>query len=660
MGSRYFGAQLIITMLRILLNRGIIYREVREVEYLQTIQKIFQDQLFSVPDYQRGYAWEERNWQDLWDDVELLDKGQEHYTGTLVIHPASDAPFSDDNGDEFTRYDIVDGQQRLTTLSILMIEMIRQFESLGGKNSAALRSRYIATTKDGVPEPKLRLNRDTNDYYRKCIISVENDISARPKIFSEQRLYEAQQFFRARFEDKKLELGGGFAEWLDETRAKIVSQMKLTVYLVPKESDVGVIFEVMNNRGKPLTEMEKVKNYLLFICAKLTDFGGHTLSDEINAAWKYIYETLMENDAFDLEDNLLRFNWIATQNYKQSEWKGCNSIKAAFSLKGYRGDYETLRDHVRDYVDNLRKSCKAYCDIVSPHRDKAFDGFSNAKDRRTIIEYSQKLVRLNTTASFVPLLIALRLKNNDPQQYLAILKLCEIYAFRVFAMMGKRTNAGQSALYRSAYLYFHDEWDIDSVGREIKWYLTNYCSSQVYENEIDTIGDWYNWGGIKYLLFEYEMYLAAGANVHLDWRTFQKKDKKDTIEHILPQTPTKGYWISRWSAGDIAEVTHDIGNLVVTLDNSSYGNKGFDEKKGEAGTGRCYANSALFSERELNQYGEWTRLEFEIRRNKISEWMKERWFIEDYVSDENAEVGEVDFDVDDWEVKRYVVERTVR
>ena len=45
------------------------------MEHLQSIQKIFQDQLFSVPDYQRGYAWEERHWQDLWDDIDLLDKG---------------------------------------------------------------------------------------------------------------------------------------------------------------------------------------------------------------------------------------------------------------------------------------------------------------------------------------------------------------------------------------------------------------------------------------------------------------------------------------------------------------------------------------------------------------------------------------------------------
>jgi gentisate 1,2-dioxygenase len=66
--------------------------------------------------------------------------------------------------------------------------------------------------------------------------------------------------------------------------------------------------------------------------------------------------------------------------------------------------------------------------------------------------------------------------------------------------------------------------------------------------------------------------------VYLDWATFQKKDKKDkkdTIEHILPQTPDKSYWKKRWKNKEIREAIHDIGNLVITLDNSSYGKQGF-------------------------------------------------------------------------------------
>jgi hypothetical protein len=212
--------------------------------------------------------------------------------------------------------------------------------------------------------------------------------------------------------------------------------------------------------------------------------------------------------------------------------------------------------------------------------------------------------------------------------------------------MEKRTNAGQSAMYRGAYRYFHGEWNCDDISAEIKWFLTYFCNTEIYEDVVDEITDWYNWKGIKYLLFEYETHLAAGANVHLDWKAFQKKDKKDTIEHILPQTPNNTYWRKKWKKKDIDKVTHDIGNLVVTLDNSSYGNKGFDDKKGAPGAGKCYANSALFSERELSQFEEWTLKEFEVRREKLSTWMKSRWFIEDSFSEDHTLDDDDDSDME--------------
>lgn len=100
-----------------------------------------------------------------------------------------------------------------------------------------------------------------------------------------------------------------------------------------------------------------------------------------------------------------------------------------------------------------------------------------------------------------------------------------------------------------------------------------------FEASVDEVGDWYNWFGLKYLLYEYELHLSKQKPVLMDWVYLQKKDKQDSIEHILPQTPTQLYW-NRWSKKEIDEAIHDIGNLVITFDNSSYGNKGFDQKKG--------------------------------------------------------------------------------
>lgn len=602
------------------------------MEHLQSIQSIFRDQLYTIPDYQRGYAWEQQQWQDLWDDLELLDSDQEHYTGTLVIHPTGEDRIRDDNGDSYKRYDVVDGQQRLTTLSILIQEITAQFEQLGETGVAAnMRARYIATTQHGDLLPKLTLNRDTNEYYKKNVISKPEGLAATPKIMSEKRLMDAKTFFAQCFTEQKTLLGNDFPAWLERTGEKVITQMKLTVYVVPKQSDVGVIFEVMNNRGKPLTDMEKVKNYLLYVCAKLSNCGGEALANDVNQSWKYIYETIMDCGGFGwMEDALLRYHWLFTQNYRTKDWAGSNSIKQKFSLKNYRADPEALRDDIRSYVSKLRDSCKAYCDIMYPERDHAFSYIADPKQRRKVVEYSGKLTRMNTTATFAPLLMAAQLKGVDGAQYLKLLEICEKYAFRVFRMLEKRANAGQSNLYKTAYEYYTGSISEQQAYNNIHWQLTYFCPQQDFEEAVDEVENWYDWIGIKYLLFEYELHLAGRANIHLDWKAFQKKDKKDTIEHIVPQTPDKPYWKKRWKKSEIEQATHDIGNLVVTLDNSSYSNKGFDEKKGAPGIGVCYSNSALFSEKELAIYEEWDYESYLLRREKISNWMKDRWFIEDY------------------------------
>jgi hypothetical protein len=77
------------------------------------------------------------------------------------------------------------------------------------------------------------------------------------------------------------------------------------------------------------------------------------------------------------------------------------------------------------------------------------------------------------------------------------------------------------------------------------------------------------------------------------------------------------------------EAVHDLGNLVLTFDNSTYSNKEFPRKKGEAGRKGCYANSALFAERELALYTDWDYQAYENRRHKIEEWMLVRWKVEE-------------------------------
>jgi uncharacterized protein with ParB-like and HNH nuclease domain len=83
-----------------------------------TIEKLFTDRVFRVPDYQRGYAWEEQQLREFIEDVELLPAGKDHYTGTVVLYDrkGEEASCLDEEGKHYAVSDVVDGQQRLTTI----------------------------------------------------------------------------------------------------------------------------------------------------------------------------------------------------------------------------------------------------------------------------------------------------------------------------------------------------------------------------------------------------------------------------------------------------------------------------------------------------------------------------------------------------------------
>lgn len=618
-------------------------------QHLQTVQQIFSDKVLQIPDYQRGYAWDERHWKDLIEDIEYLDINQEHYTGTLVISQSNGEPVMDESGNNLKVYDVVDGQQRMTSICILLksIQLYIKNKLKKEELSEGIKKNYlILKTLEGDEICKLKLNKDTDEYYRNNIILIENSISIDgPKIKSHERLLGAKNYFSKYIEAQIEILGQDFDKWLLELYKKVTTKFILTVYQVPEPKDVGIIFEVMNNRGKPLTELEKVKNYLLYVASKINLKKAHQLYDKINDSWKKIFESLMESDASspDYEDQFLRANWILAYDYNLKNWNGSKTIKDRFDLKKYKNRLPELLEDLIKYVDTLNASIPAYCDIITPMRTNSFNNFPN-NEKDIARRKAEKISRLGTIASFIPLLMGLRIKfSNNPQLYIDFLDVCEIFSFRVYRLAGKRANAGQSTIFGYSNQLFAQTLEPSVILTNLKLLSHYYCSNEVFKKELDK-GGWYNWFGIKYLLYEYEEFLAKGAPVRLPWEDFLASDKKDSIEHILPQTPTDIYWTSHWSPTEIEKGLHDIGNLSLTFDNSSYNNKPFKLKKGSPGDSTpCYANSNLFMERDLAKYKEWTFTELTERRKEILDWISQRWAMElPQTNPQNLNVDESD------------------
>jgi hypothetical protein len=605
------------------------------VDMVKSVKQIFADQVFYVPDYQRGYAWEDQQCQDLLDDLELLSETGRHYTGTLVVGPHGEnaAPFIDANMQEYLTYDIIDGQQRIATIVMLLkaiydeMMMIPQCQTL----AASLCDTYLYTNdRNGQAFTKLKLNPDSQDFFANDILALRPGVTG-PTIRSHQRLRDAQVKFANFLEDKRSKLAA-YPAWLQSFYGKVINQLKLIFYPVTDELDAGVIFETMNDRGKPLTEMEKVKNHLLYLSAKLdVPDEGHPLNRRINETWKFIYEKLMFAGLAGRanEDQLLRAHWLMTYNYDISKWDNARSIKGRYNLKDYREKHKELLNDLLVYLDSLQNAATAYCDIYSPQLPNAFNNFSDSLIRAQVVLWSRKIARQGVRAAYLPALIALHMQTRDGgEAYLSIVQLLEKFTFRIFTLKRMRSNAGQTALFRLGYQYYQNhnaEWLREEIGQ----LLLLYSPNTEYEKGFQKDGvNWYEWDGINYFLYEYEHHLAGGRPVELTWESLSSRSRASSIEHILPQTPTDSAWLERFPEKERQHWTHDFANLTLTYDNSSLGNRKFMDKKGAPGRKGTYANSPLFVEKEIAGYTDWNEASLLDRRTKIEAWALDRWKVD--------------------------------
>ena len=608
------------------------------------LANLFHERVFQIPHYQRGYSWEERQVREFLEDLELLGPGRHHYTGTVVLCESNTcSPRMDEDGNAYVSVDIVDGQQRLTTIVLLLDQIHRSLGCLSEKAqrlASGIEKNYIATQNlNGERLFKLSLNADTDDFFKSSVLRQKPGVAG-PQITSQRRLQAAHKriaSYLAANADTEEDEG---EEWLRNLYAKVSTQLRFTLYEVDDAAEVGVIFEVMNDRGKPLTDLEKVKNYLLHTSTRLEVPDQHDLAESVNGAWAVILSKLMAAGlgSSDDEDRLLRADWLTHYNPAVKQWKGSKSIKDRFDLRNYKGRHPGLLGELRYYTERLRESSVSFCDVYDPKRHDAFGSFNvDPKTRSEVIEWSERLRRVGVLAPFLPLLIAMRERwPEEPRKYLEVVKLCEAFAFRVYRLKGSRSDAGQFTLFRLGHDLAGRSEDFGGAVLRLKRELAYRSGDEAFKGmmtaEDEQITDAYDWRGLRYFLYEYETALASkqGASPKVGWKELQSRERRDTIEHILPQSiDNRPYWQTRFDERKHKQFLHDLGNLTLTKHNSHYLNKSFPDKKGAVDTeGHCYAKSPLYVERELTLWRDWDTSAIGERREKMLDWARSRWSID--------------------------------
>jgi uncharacterized protein with ParB-like and HNH nuclease domain len=277
----------------------------------ENLKQLFGDKFFRVPDYQRGYAWQKKQLDDFWNDILEIQQDEinggffKHYTGTIFIEkiPFTQIPESEKwlKGVDF--YNVVDGQQRLTTIVILLHELlIAGDREYGNEDIASIYKNFIAN-KNASGNSKIYkfcYIGEQNSFLLNCIFDDNSVIVKQHQDTAYTRnLLAARNFFK----DKINQLST--REEREEIYLKLITALQFDIRNISSDLDVQAVFETMNNRGKALTALEKLKNRLIYLVEKLPSIttpieDKQKLRNEINNAWGKIYLKLAQNP-----DNIL-------------------------------------------------------------------------------------------------------------------------------------------------------------------------------------------------------------------------------------------------------------------------------------------------------------------------------------------------------------------
>lgn len=602
----------------------------------KTLSNILEGKIFQIPDYQRGYAWEEKQWKDFVQDIDALidDKIISHYTGTIVIYQPSEKPTENYGTKRLEIVDVVDGQQRLTTCSLYLSIIIKELIKISQEDFNAEIPIYLYSGS----KSKLRLNNDTADFYLDLISKGVSNIEANS--VHQKRIYDAYCFLKKHIEEQLTKRVDKGEDYLRDLFDAIIRKLNFSFYPIEVESEIGMTFELMNSRGKNLSSMELLKNYLMYWVYRniLDNSEKEDFTSKINKTWKEVYVNIAKCNGS--ESQCLRIAWTLFVNYTPKSWNGYSGFKSdeVIPLRNFNSkSKEDVKEFLLKFVDGLALISKHYSAIIKPNNN-SFD--------ENELNLLTKIRNAGNIANYLPLMVASRIKKETNEvtkdDYFDLLKSLEIFSYRVFLWERKRSNAGLSKFYRWADDVFSSKHSLKSVTDWIYGTINWYSPENGFRKSLteDFFG-WYHYRRLlKYTLFEYELFLLKGKNKpKLNWEDLTDS----TIEHILPQNPdSNSNWLIKWTDEERKKYLHDISNLVLTKDNSRYSNFEFDRKKGIAGSGFSYSNSDIRQERKIAEYDDWTPDTCKKRREELTNWIIKNWGIDKHYQEPIVDVIEED------------------
>ena len=538
---------------------------------------------YEIPKFQRDYSWEAEHWDDLWQDIRALlaDEDNEHYMGYLVLQTSNNKEFQ-----------IIDGQQRLTTMSLLILSTLKCLKELVDsgieaennlKRKDSLLNSYIGYVDPVtlISNNKLKLNRNSDDYYKQHLVLLK-ELPLRNTNSSEKQMRECFNWYYDRIK-KEFNTGESLAAFIDN----IVDKLFFTVIEVTDQLNAFKVFETLNARGVQLSSADLLKNYLFFVVDETKPHISEI--EELENIWSKIVGKLGEQKFEDY----LRYYWNSINK----------SVGKKNLFKNVKGNIKS-KEQVFELIRNLNDTADLYLAIQNPE-----DEFWRDKPE---IPKSLKELKLFQIRQINSLFLS-ALRNLEVENFKKLAKICSVISFR-YNIIGDLNPNAQEDVYNTVAL------KISSNKRfEVADFQTIYVSDLNFENDFSTKefkNTTRNHKIVKYILSKIEVY--------------QHKNEIDpesdlfTIEHILPENADDTW--GNFTFEEINRSVYRMGNLTLLERklNREAGQKGYVEKK----VLFAQSNSELTKTLPDN-FNTWNEDKLAARQRELAKHAKAIWKIQE-------------------------------
>ena len=543
---------------------------------------------YSVPAYQRDYSWKQEHWEDLWEDLITVEASREdHYMGAIVLESG-----------ERKQFRVIDGQQRMATLSILILACVDHLydlaltgvdETANRERAALLESSYLGAKDPSSLRitPKLKLNANDDDFFQLNLAQRKPPQGGvRGLRDSERLMWECFQFFKRRIQDKFSGNEGGrrVASFVSEI---VTERLVFISVRVQDQLSAYTVFETLNARGLELTETDLLKNYLLSLADRLSK----SQMDPLLRQWARITSRV----GIASFPEFLRHHLNSQREY----------VRQKQLFKTVKRDVATL-DQVFSLLDRLEADA-AWFEALNDHGSAFWLDYPGAKEQ-------VRVLNLFNVSQYTPLVLAAKDVFSAPQDVVEILRYCAVLSLRFNGVSRRSTHILEEIYNRTALeVRRGTATSLTEVRRALQ---PIYIPDDEFESDFSALrlrNRGTSGKRLRYILARIEKQMG-GADLTDEGMTA-------TVEHILPENPAEIGW-EQFTLESHARSYERIGNyslLERNLNGQQAGNAPFAQKL------KVYRQSQYRTSNELVQFTDWTEESIGQRQKQLARVAKTVW-----------------------------------